>query len=353
MKQADLRKAVPPVPEHFLNAREQTLLRIQQEEIPMKKPVKFSAALAAILIIASLAMGALAAANPFGILDFLSSDGIQPLDGAGDAIQTGLGSASTELYTAAIEEAYFDGSMFAITVHYTAADPKNTALIDMIGAYWGAEHFVTDSDTLETVHRDGKELITALIPDLRVSDVSYDTSIDVVYLPDESLIYMIEGMMHTAFDDALDCTITVGSAPFAPTALHTTQRIDCTLSVTPLARRATLLPENNDEARAIESAVLLLGKLQTQLDVTFTCAPGDGEGDPSGNLVVLKTDGTELHGYGGSSGEITTLPDGAYSCRWILSLPAMEALPERLVFKILAPGSSEWFTPVYCQVSAE
>jgi len=351
--QTDFKKAVPPVPEHFLNAREQALLRIRQEEIPMKKPVKLSAALAAVLLIASLAMGALAAANPFGILDFLRSEGVTPLDGAGDAIQTGLGSVKGDNYSAEIEEAYFDGSMFAITVHYTAADPETTALADMLGQYWGEEHFVTDFDTLQTVHRDGKEILTALIPDLRIDGKSYDTSIDVVYLPDESLIYMLEGMLHDAIDRDLDCTISVGTAPFAPRTSFTLEEIRCTLDVTPLTRRAALIPENNDEARAVESAVLLLGKLQTQLDVTFTCAPGNGSGDPDGDLILLKTDGTELHGYGGSSGEITTLEDGSSRCRWVLSLPAMETLPERLVVKIQAPGSDEWLTPVYCQVVPE
>ena len=93
MNNRNLHIDAPPVPEHFLEARERTLELIQKGEAwgAPSRGLKRSAALAIVFSLLLLAAGAAGAGNHFGIVEFLSWNRLPAPADAGEAILSGLG----------------------------------------------------------------------------------------------------------------------------------------------------------------------------------------------------------------------------------------------------------------------
>lgn len=109
--------------------RRQTLAAAQGKEGRPIMKKKFSAALAAALIIAALSAVALAAAGRAGMLDFLARyQGTYIPDDAGSYIQSDVATLEEDALTVSVRELYYDGRTARLMVDVTPKDEKTLLL---------------------------------------------------------------------------------------------------------------------------------------------------------------------------------------------------------------------------------
>lgn len=333
MNERNFHIEAPPVPEHFIETRERTLNLIQSGEsygaVP-RRSIPRTAVLAVIAVLL-LTAGAAAAVNSFGILDFLNWNKMPAPSGAEEAIRSALGSAEGEFYIASVDEVYFDGSSFMVVVRYELKNPQNTLFVNSLSGYWRDDEgfyrvgmtseFQGPEDPWQTLNEyedaiGGTRMrISAVDPQIILDDsISWGSASTMLQQPDESLIYVLQGMISQPIEETISVSIRCSAVPYGTEKPTEFEEIPITLTPSETVWQAEYIPDSEGEGWTVEGVRITSGRMLMRTEIGFVCAPGTLKSDMDyWNIVMEDTNGNKIPLMDGG-GETEALSDGSMRC---------------------------------------
>ena len=149
MKRDDFRRAVPDMPQHFIQKMNATLGKIEEMErsrYPSRRIARIVAVALAILMIVGTAA---AATNFFGLLDYArqGANGPKPLEGAENLIQSEFGDGWTCANgVVEVREAVYTGNTYSVLLHTS---------FETMFPEWDLTNAEAGSDSLEYASNEG------------------------------------------------------------------------------------------------------------------------------------------------------------------------------------------------------
>lgn len=358
----------PPVPEHFIEAREQTLNLIQRGEFygtAQRRSLPRTAVLAAIAVLL-LTVGAAAAVNRFGILDFLKWSHMSIPEGAEETFMTDLGKAEGELYTASVEEAYFDGVNFMLIVRYEVKDPQEMLFVNELQGLWrddegfysvhriwelgGPEDPWQSLSDYEDEHGGTRARISAIQPEIFMDGESWGGSGSGFHQPDGSLISVLQGTFDQPAESPAAIVIRCGAVPVGTEKPTEYEEISVTLEPSETVWQAEYAPQETGEGWQIESLRITAGRMLMQAEIEYFCEAGLTSEHDYGTIVIRDADGKDIPVPGGGGGEITVLPDGSFRSKWSMTLLSPDGQPDTLMLYLERDGALP-LGPIECRLA--
>jgi len=369
MNERNFRFEAPPVPEHFIEARERTLNLIQCGEdygAAPRRCLSRAAVLTAIAVLL-LTVGAAAAVKKYGILDFLNEHKMNVSEGVQETFQTDLGSTGNDLYTASVDEAYFDGNSFMFVVRYEVNDPQETLFVKSISGNWDDDNGIyrrlmvweigSPDDPWQTLSEyenqrgSTRMQLAAVDPEIVAEDdVSWGCSTSSFLQPDGSLIHVIQGMISQPVDGEISVSVRCGAIDAAEEKPSGYEAIPITLTPSETVWQAECIPQSQGEGWSVESLRITSGRMLMWAEIEIICASGTLESDMDyWNIAVKDADGKEIPLMDGG-GETAALPDGGYRCRLQASMLSPEGQPDALWLYLERDGVPP-LGPIECRLT--
>lgn len=368
MNEREFKIEAPPVPEHFIEARERALGLIQCGEAYATRRRRSLLRETVLVVIAALllTMGAAAAVNSFGILNFLNWSSMSMPKGAEETFVTDLGKVEGELYTASVEEAYFDGINFMLVVCYDVKNPQDALFVNELKGYWcddegfyrvgqvwelgGPEDPWQTLSEYEDQHGGTRARISAIEPSMFIDAASWGSSGYAFHQADGSLIHVLQGTLDQPAKGPVTISIRSGAVPAGTERLTEYEGMSVTLRASETAWQAEYVPEAEGEGWKIESLRITAGRMLMQAEIEYFCRQGlMGEHD-YGNIVIMDADGNEIPMPGGGGGETTLLPDGSFRSKESLTLLTPDGRPDVLWLYLERDGALT-LGPIECRLA--
>lgn len=318
MNRDDFRRAVPPMPEHFIHAMDETLERIERTE-NMNGKHKKKQARTLLLIAAMLALlvgTAAAVGTRYGIFDFMNrvADPIVPLESAKEVIQSDVAIGSGEYGSVVIEEAAYSGNNYVIVAHIISEDGVESGF-----------------------------------PSLEFENVEFkEYGFGDQYFEDGSVSYEIQGYIQGEAPQTLEgkLEVALGKNGKALEWLSVPLKLTHSEGV-----RVKLTPQNEGERWSVVSAELFLGELSGTLDIQYRYESIQGE-EMGVDIRLLDMNGEELPAGGGSY-ETIEQEDGSVIYRQIGEIQSMKELPEKLYLRPKVIGEAAYLETIECLLETE
>lgn len=369
MKEREFSIEAPPVPEHFIEARERTLRLIQcgvSYGAAPRRSFPLAAALAVIAMLL-LTVGAAAAVNRFGILDFLVQSHMTAPEGAEETFVTDLGKVEGELYTASVEEAYFDGVNFVLIVRYEVKNPQEMLFVNELQGLWrddegfysvhriwelgGPEDPWQSLSDYEDEHGGTRARISAVHPDVVIDGESWGGGGSSFHQPDGSLIHVLQGTLDQPMEGPMTIAVRCGAVPAGTEKPMEYEEISVTLEPSQTVWQAEYAPQETGEGWQIESLRIMAGRMLMWAEIEYVCEAGITSEHDYGNIVIRDADGTEIPVLDGG-GEITLLPEGGFRNKWSMTLLTPDGQPDALMLYLERDGRLP-LGPIECRLNAE
>lgn len=369
MNERNFRIEVPPVPEHFIETRERTLNLIRRGETQgtdSRRGVS-RAAILAVAAVLLLTAGAAAAVNRFGIPDFLHWSHLSMPEGAQETFRTDLGKTENELYSASVDEAYFDGSCFMLVVRYELKNPQDALFVNSLSGYWrdddgffrigmtcelqGPEDPWQTLNEYEDAVGGTRMRISAVDPQIILDDgISWGSASTMLQQPDGSLIYVLQGMISQPVEENVSMSVRSGAVLQGTEKPTEFEEIPITLRPSETAWEAEYVPGSEGEGWAIESLRITSGKMLMRTEIRFTCAPGTLESDMDyWNIAIKDADGNDIPLMDGG-GETQALSDGSMRCLLQASMLSPDGKPDALLLYLERDGELP-LGPIECRMT--
>ena len=364
MNEREFSIEAPPVPEHFIDARERALVLIQRGEAQRRGFPR--AAVLAIIAALLLTMGAAAAVNRFGILDFLDWSRMSAPEGAEDAFVTDLGGTEGELYTASVEEAYFDGVNFMLIVRYEVKNPQDALFVNSLSGYWrddegfyrvgmicelqGPEDPWQTLSEYEDAHGGTRARISAIEPSMFIDGESWGGSGYAFHQPDGSLIHVLQGAFDQPKENPITMSVRCGAVPAGTEKPTEYEEIAVALRPSETVWQVEYVPEAEGEGWKVESLRITAGKMLMRAEGVYSCQPGVLPEHDYGTIVIKDAGGNDIPVPGGGGGEITPLPDGSVRVKWSMTLLTTDGCPDTLHLYLGRDGELP-LGPIECRLA--
>jgi len=368
MNERDFRIEAPPVPEHFIEARERALHLIQCGTAYGAKPKRSfpRAAVPAVIAMLLLAASAAAAAARFGILDFLSWSHMTAPEGAQETFVTDLGKVEGDLYAASVEEAYFDGVNFVLIMRYEVKDPQEMLFVNELQGLWrddegfysvhriwelgGPEDPWQSISEYEDEHGGTRARISAIHPEIIIDGESWGGAGDGFHQPDGSLISVLQGTFDQPTEGPVQLAIRCGAVPAGTEKPTEYDEITITLKPSETVWQAEYMPASQGEGWAVESLKITAGRMLMQAEVEYSCEAGVLAERDFGSIAFRAADGSDIPVPGGGGGEINVLPDGGVRAKWSVTLLTTDGQPDVLKLYLERDGALP-LGPIECRLT--
>ena len=367
MNDRDFQMDTPAVPEHFINARERTFEQIQKGEActaPFHRLLR--SAILAVALLLLLASGAAATVNRFGIIDFLNWNKTPAPSGADGVIRSDMGTTEGELYSASVEEAYFDGISFMLTVRYAVKDPQNALFVNALSGYWhddedfyrvgmtcelqGPEDPWQTLNEYEDATGGTRMRISAIDPAIVMEDVSWGGASTMLQQPDGSLLYVLQGILSQPMEGTASVSVRCGAIPAGTENPTVFDEIQIALKPSETAWQARYVPASDCEGWSIEGIRIASGRILMRVEIAFLCEPGTlTSGMDYWNLAIKDTNGNRIPLMDGG-GETTAFPDGSFRCKLLASMLTPDGCPDAL-YLYLERDAVPPLGPIECRLA--
>lgn len=368
MNNPEFRIEAPPVPQHFIETRERTLERIQRGEALGASPRRLTRSVVLAIVLAlMLATGAAAAANHFGILEFLNWNHMPTPAGADGAIRSSMSTVDGELYTASAEESYFDGRNFMLTVQYELKNPQDALFVNNLSGYWrddegfyrvgmtceisGPEDPWQTINEYEDATGGTRTRVSAIDPAIVLEDdLSWGSAVSMFHQPDGSLLYVLQGMLNQPEEGPLAVTIRCGVVTAVTEKPTGFEEISVVLEPSETAWTAQYVPEAAGDGWTVEHMSVASGRLLAQAEIEFTCAPGTLTGNALYWDIEVRDESDAVIAMMDGMGETEKLPDGGIRCLGNMSLLFTDGRPDTLKL-YLRRDDAPMLGPIECRLT--
>ena len=315
MKRNEFRNAFPQTPEHFVRRMEDVLSEIEGVRPMRRKKVWRTALIAAVLVLV-LAGSAAAIANAMGVFDFMKrvADPIEPLQGAEELVESGLGYAEHSYGSIEITEGIYSGRSCKVTVKV-----RNNE---------GYSHFYPEI-----------AFLNAQTPGTGVVDMAEGENGEVQY--------MLESILAEDAPESLECEVSVpifknGEAQKSIRLMFTLHHAN--------EDAAKLVPQNAGERWKILSGSITRNEFSIVFDIEFEYTAEEGE-DMGVDIRAFDESGNQ-YAMGDTSYGDRGLPVIGKKMVWrqIAEIQSTEAMPEKIVFKPKVIGEDKWLDEIVCEI---